>query len=81
MTFTFRLAGVELYVNPSVTNLFNNHAVVNVDSSVYTNSELPDNLAPFNPFTDKPKECPQGTTCNLADGYNWQKDPNFGKPI
>jgi hypothetical protein len=81
MTFTFKLAGLELYVNARVTNLFNNQAAPYSDQMVYVKFDLPDNLAPFNPFTDKPKECPQGTTCNLADGYNWQKDPNFGKPI
>jgi outer membrane receptor protein involved in Fe transport len=81
MTFTFKLAGVELYVNPRVTNLFNNQAVDYLNQVVYVNADLPENLAPFNPFTDKPKECPQGTTCNFADGYNWQKSPDFGKPL
>ena len=68
-------------MNPSVTNLFNNQAVINPNSTVYVNSFLHDNLAPFNPFTDTPRECPQGTTSNLADGYNWQKSPDFGKPM
>jgi hypothetical protein len=35
----------------------------------------------FDPFTETPKECPQGTTCNQADGFNWQKGPNFGKAV
>jgi len=81
MTFTLKVAGVELYVNPRVTNLFNNQAVDYLNQVVYVNADLPDNLAPFNPFTDKPKECPQGTTCDLADGYNWQKGPDFGKAV
>ncbi|MBZ5590521.1 MAG: TonB-dependent receptor, partial [Acidobacteriia bacterium] len=81
MTFTFKVAGLEIYVNPSVTNLFNNQAVTNPNTTVYVNFDQPDNLAPFNPFTDKPKECPQRTTCNLADGYNWQKGPDFGKAV
>jgi hypothetical protein len=81
MTFTFRLGGVELYVNPLVTNLFNNQAVTGPDSTVYVNSYLHDDLAPFNPFTETPMAGPQATTCNLDDGYNWQKGPNFGKPV
>lgn len=80
MTFVFKLAGVELYVNPRVTNLFNNHAVINPNLTVYTryNKRY---LAWFDPFTETPKECPQATTCSLADGYNWQKGPNFGKAV
>jgi len=81
-TLTFKAGGgIQIYVNPLVQNVFNNHAVITVDTSVYTNRDRPDNLAPFNPFTYKPKECPQHTTCNLADGYNWQKGENFGKPM
>jgi outer membrane receptor protein involved in Fe transport len=80
MTFTFKLAGLELYVNPRVTNLFNNQAVVNPNLTVYTryNKKY---LNWFDPFTETPTECPQGTTCNPADGYNWQKGPNFGKAV
>jgi hypothetical protein len=38
-------------------------------------------LRPFNPFTDTPKECPQGSTGQQCweMGANWQKGPNFGK--
>jgi hypothetical protein len=81
-TLTFKVAvGVELYINPLVQNLFNRHAVVAPDATVYVNNDLPDSLAAFNPFTDKPKECPQTATCKLEDGYNWQKGPGFGKPV
>jgi hypothetical protein len=39
-------------------------------------------LRPFNPYTDTPKECPQGTLPKdcWAMGANWQKGANFGKP-
>jgi len=39
-------------------------------------------LRPFNPFTDTPKECPQGNTPQQCYdmGANWQKGANFGKP-
>ncbi|HEY0372944.1 MAG TPA: hypothetical protein VGD79_13145, partial [Thermoanaerobaculia bacterium] len=36
----------------------------------------------FNPFTETPRECPQGTataTC-VAGGYHWRKAANFGDP-
>jgi hypothetical protein len=81
-TLTFKLGkGIEVYVNPQVQNVFNMQAAINVDSTVYTNRDLPDSLALFNPFTEKPKECPEHTTCNLADGYDWQKGENFGRPM
>jgi hypothetical protein len=37
-------------------------------------------LRPFNPFTDTPKECPQGSTGQQCweMGANWQKGANFG---
>ena len=80
MTFTFKVAGLELYLNPRVTNLFNNQAVINPNQTVYTRYNRR-YLNWFDPFTETPKECPQGTTCNQADGYNWQKGPNFGKAV
>ena len=80
MTFTFKLAGLELYVNPQIRNLFNNQAVINPNMIVYTGFDE-DYLNLFDPFTETPKECPQGTTCTLADGYNWQKGPDFGKAM
>ena len=80
MTFTFKLWGLELYLNPRVTNVFDNQAVINPDPTAYTryNKKY---LNWFNPFTEAAKECPQNTTCNLADGYDWQKGPNFGKAV
>ena len=80
MTFTFTLAGLELYVNPRVTNLFDNQAVINPNTIVYTRNNQK-YLNWFDPFTQTPKECPQNTTCNPADGYNWQKGPAFGKAM
>ncbi len=48
-----------------------------VNSSVQTSS-----LLPFNPFTDNPVECPQGTALAAckAMGANWQKGSLFGTP-
>ena len=38
-------------------------------------------LRPFNPFTETPKECPQGATPQQCweMGAHWQKGANFGK--
>ncbi len=82
VTFTLKIGGwLQVYVNPQVQNVFDNQAALVVNQQVFVNYQKPNNLARFNPFTDTPKECPQNTTCNLADGYNWQKGPNFGKPM
>ena len=80
MTFSFKLAGLELYLNPRVTNVFDNQAVINPNTTVFTryNKRY---LNWFDPFTEIPTECPQGTTCSQADGYNWQKGPSFGKAV
>ncbi len=73
--------GIQFYINPQVRNVFNNQAVVNPNTTVYVNANKPRSLAAFNPFAESPKECPQGTICNLADDYNWQKGPKFGKAV
>jgi len=80
MTFTFKVGGLELYLNPRVTNVFDNQAVIKPDTTAYTryNKKY---LNWFDPFTQTPRECPQNTACNAADGYNWQKGPNFGKAV
>ena len=53
--------------------------VLNADGTVRT---LNSGLRPFNPFTDTPKECPQGATAQQCYdmGAHWQKGANFGKP-
>ncbi|HUR80022.1 MAG TPA: TonB-dependent receptor [Thermoanaerobaculia bacterium] len=53
--------------------------VLNPDGTVKT---INSGLRPFNPFTDTPKECPQGNTPQQCYdmGANWQKGLNFGKP-
>ncbi|MDD5562539.1 MAG: TonB-dependent receptor [Thermoanaerobaculaceae bacterium] len=69
---------LQFYVEPRVTNVFNEHGVTNVNTTVYTNRNK-SYLDNFNPFTTAaPVECPQGTT--TAHCGNWQKGPNFGKP-
>ena len=84
--YAFRLpalgADLEFYVHPIVTNLFNEQNAVYQDSTVYTRYSGSSWLL-FNPFTTTPKECPQGTKAAdcKAMGANWQKGPNFGKPV
>ncbi len=69
---------LQFYVEPRVTNIFNEHGVTNVNTTVYTNRNKSylDNFDPFN--TAAPVECPQGTT--TAHCGNWQKGPAFGQP-
>jgi outer membrane receptor for ferrienterochelin and colicin len=53
--------------------------VVNASGAV---TAINSGLRPFNPYTDTPKECPQGATPQVCYdmGANWQKGLNFGKP-
>jgi hypothetical protein len=73
---------LEFYVIPQITNIFNEQAVTGPDSTIYTRYSGSSWLL-FNPFTTAPKECPQGTKAAdcKAMGANWQKGPNFGKPL
>jgi hypothetical protein len=71
----------EIFVIPAITNLFNEHGLMSVDTTVYDYTNASSRVSNFNPFTTTPKECPQGTagaTCK-ASGANWQKGPKFGK--
>jgi hypothetical protein len=80
MTFDLKIAGLDLWVNGRVTNAFNKQKVVAPNTTVYT-AYNGRGLSSFNPFTDTPKECPQGSTsaqCK-ALGANWMKGPSFGQ--
>ena len=74
---------LQFFLEPRVTNLFDESGQVGGNTSVYTANNSGRGLLPFNPFTDTPKECPQGNTAAecTALGANWQKGANFGKPI
>jgi hypothetical protein len=58
---------VEIFVEPEVLNVFNEHGQVIVDSTV-RDATTSGSLARFNPFTTTP-----------VQGVNWVKGPNFGK--
>jgi outer membrane receptor protein involved in Fe transport len=59
---------IEVFLEPEVLNVFNEHGVVNVNTSVLDATRTT-TLQKFNPFTDKPVE-----------GINWAKNSTFGKP-
>ncbi len=71
----------ELFLQGDVLNLFNEKGVQSYDEEVLTNLGAA-YLAPFNPFTDTPVECPQGAPASECEamGANFQKGPNFGLP-
>jgi hypothetical protein len=83
-SFRFPALGseIELFIHPYVTNVFNEQGAVYEDQTVFTRYSG-SNWRLFNPFTTTPTECPQGTaaaTCK-ENNNNWQKGPNFGKPV
>lgn len=61
-------AGIQLFVQPEVINVFNAQGVTSYDEEILTNAD-DDDLLPFNPFTEEPVE-----------GVHWRRGPNFGKP-
>ncbi len=81
MNYSFVIPAIgtelEFFVQPVLTNVFNEHAVQTVNTTIYTAGDKA-YLARFNPFNDTPTECPQGQTTTCTGNY--QKGPNFGKP-
>ena len=71
-------SNLEFFLQPVVTNLFNEHAATTKNATVWTANDKT-YLTRFNPFTDTPTECPQNST--TAGCGNWQKGPNFGVPM
>jgi hypothetical protein len=74
---------LQFFLEPRVTNVFNESGQVGGNTSVYTSLTSGKGLVAFNPFTDTPIECPQGAdaaTCSSM-GANWQKGPSFGKAV
>jgi outer membrane receptor protein involved in Fe transport len=76
LNYSFKMqmgtTALEVFLIPEMLNVFNEQGVWNPDTTVRR-------LSTFNPFTSTPRECPQGQT--NCTGYNWQKGPNFGKPV
>jgi hypothetical protein len=57
---------LELFIQPEVTNIFNESAVVDVNSTVNGPRQ---GMEAFDPFTETPVE-----------GVNWEYGPSFGEP-
>jgi outer membrane receptor for ferrienterochelin and colicin len=74
LNYSYNIGPVEIFVQPQVTNVFNNSAVIAVNTAVETKVNRPANYADFNPYTTAPT---QGTR---NSGANWGYGPSFGKP-
>jgi outer membrane receptor protein involved in Fe transport len=81
-------AKTTVFVQAQALNIFNNSKVSTIvqgqlDTTVKTSRTSGAGLAVFNPFTDTPLECPQGTKpadCTAMHA-NWQKGDTFGQGI
>ncbi len=77
LNYSRRIGPIEFFVQPQVINLFNNQAVIGVDTTVQDATSAA-RFLPFNPFTDTPI---QGARPASGTGTtNWNFGPNFGKP-
>ncbi len=78
------ISRVTLFLQGTVTNVFNRHAVTNPDTTVFTRrTSSSRGLKPFNPFTETPVECPADANKDTCAGMNanWQKVTTFGQAI
>jgi hypothetical protein len=77
---------LELFLRGSVTNVFNNDAVIFPDTTVITRRSggAGSNLVAFNPLTDTPIECTQRDPANpnrcAVSGANWMRVRSSGRP-
>ncbi len=81
-TYSLPIRKVDAYIEGYAFNVFNHQAQIGGITTIRTARTSGSGLLRFNPFTDTPKECPQGTAaaeCN-AMGANWQKATTFGNP-
>lgn len=83
LNYELPVHNVSLFAKGEVRNVFNQVATLGGNSTVFTAANSGKGLKSFNPFTTAPVECPQGDTAAqcTAMGANWQKGPNFGKPL
>lgn len=72
LNYNVNFGRFELFVIPSVTNVFNQDAVIDVNTAVTTRNSGGEasGLVEFNPFTETPVE-----------GTHWRKGDNFGQPL
>lgn len=73
MNYAFHLPvfgkDVEIFLQPEVLNVFDEHGIINVNTTAINDRTRTTTLQPFNPFTDTPVE-----------GVHWAKGAAFGKP-
>ncbi len=82
LNYNVPISRLAMFVEADIVNAFNEHAQVNGNTSV-TTAYNSGSFFTFNPFTETPKECPQGTasaTCKSM-GANFRKGANFGKGL
>ncbi len=85
LNFSRRVAQVQLFLDTEVLNVLNEHGIERnsgLNTTVRT-SRTDRNLAPFNPFTATPVECPRGVSTASVDCKgvaNFQFHPQFGIP-
>jgi len=92
LNYRYPIAGIELFAQGDVLNAFDRQTATIVSTSLTTNGNTPtitladgtrvQAFRAFNPFTDAPVECPQGTAAAAcyAMGAHWQKGAAFGTP-
>jgi outer membrane receptor protein involved in Fe transport len=92
LNYSFRFQswgkGVEIYLQPLIQNVFNEHGVLNVNTSVRDATTNPRRCPASNP-TCNPLTDPAATgfftfnpfTTSPVENTHWQKGPNFGKPV
>lgn len=68
LNYKLKVAGIHLFVEPEIVNLFNNRGVDSFDQEVLTAFDTGSGMKAFNPFTETPVE-----------GVNFVRGPNFGK--
>jgi len=74
LNYSYNIGPVEIFVQPQVTNVFGNEAVIAVNTTVETRVNRRNDYVAFNPFTAQPTQGARGT------GANWNYGPSFGKP-
>lgn len=77
---------VAFFLRADLLNVFDEQVIVNplqLNTDVITRRTggAASGLAPFNPFTQTPIECPQGAPASQCSsmGAHWQKGPRFGQ--
>jgi hypothetical protein len=87
LSWAIPITRFQLFARGVMTNVFNEHALSGsvtgggVQMTVNAAGNQSANFVAFNPFTQAPAECPQGTTTSQckAGGFSYQKASNFGQ--